>query len=276
MSFTEQKNTLLQQVIQAWTRLQEQQPLVQCITNSVATNYAANILLAAGASPAMIDNPFEAESFANVTSALSINLGTPTTEQMQAMLISAQTVDHKSTPWVLDPVGYGPVLKWRSSMVDQLLAFKPSVIRGNASEISALAGKQVEAKGVDSTISSHTVYRQAQCLLVHSECIAISGEVDFILSRELGLVIQVNGGSYLQPKVTATGCALGALIAAYSAVTTPTIAALAAHLHFAIAGKLAYEKITSVGSFNVVFMDYIHTLNSEMLLQYADFQLISL
>ncbi len=268
MSFTEQKNTLLQQVIQAWTRLQEQQPLVQCITNSVATNYAANILLAAGASPAMIDNPFEAESFANVTSALSINLGTPTTEQMQAMLISAQTVDHKSTPWVLDPVGYGPVLKWRSSMVDQLLAFKPSVIRGNASEISALAGKQVEAKGVDSTISSHTVYRQAQCLLVHSECIAISGEADFILSRELGLVIQVNGGSYLQPKVTATGCALGALIAAYSAVTTPTIAALAAHLHF------AYEKIASVGSFNVVFMDYIHTLNSEMLLQYADFQLI--
>ena len=274
MSFTEQKNTLLQQVIQAWTRLQEQQPLVQCITNSVATNYAANILLAAGASPAMIDNPFEAESFANVTSALSINLGTPTTEQMQAMLISAQTVDHKNTPWVLDPVGYGPVLKWRSSMVDQLLAFKPSVIRGNDSEISALAGKQVEAKGVDSTISSHTVYRQAQCLLVHSECIAISGEADFILSRELGLVIQVNGGSYLQPKVTATGCALGALIAAYSAVTTPTIAALAAHLHFAIAGKLAYEKIASVGSFNVVFMDYIHTLNSEMLLQYADFQLI--
>ncbi|RJL70633.1 hydroxyethylthiazole kinase [Acinetobacter radioresistens] len=276
MSFTEQKNTLLQQVIQAWTRLQEQQPLVQCITNSVATNYAANILLAAGASPAMIDNPFEAESFANITSALSINLGTPTTEQMQAMLISAQTVDHKSTPWVLDPVGYGPVLKWRSSMVDQLLAFKPSVIRGNASEISALAGKQVQAKGVDSTISSHTVYRQAQCLLVHSECIAISGEADFILSRELGLVIQVNGGSYLQPKVTATGCALGALIAAYSAVTTPTIAALAAHLHFAIAGKLAYEKIASVGSFNVVFMDYIHTLNSEMLLQYADFQLINL
>ncbi|MEN8417340.1 hydroxyethylthiazole kinase [Acinetobacter radioresistens] len=276
MSFTEQKNTLLQQVIQAWTRLQEQQPLVQCITNSVATNYAANILLAAGASPAMIDNPFEAESFANVTSALSINLGTPTTEQMQAMLISAQTVDHKNTPWVLDPVGYGPVLKWRSSMVDQLLAFKPSVIRGNASEISALAGKQVQAKGVDSTISSHTVYRQAQCLLVHSECIAISGEADFILSRELGLVIQVNGGSYLQPKVTATGCALGALIAAYSAVTTPTIAALAAHLHFAIAGKLSYEKIASVGSFNVVFMDYIHTLNSEMLLQYADFQLISL
>ena len=179
MSFTEQKNTLLQQVIQAWTRLQEQQPLVQCITNSVATNYAANILLAAGASPAMIDNPFEAESFANVTSALSINLGTPTTEQMQAMLISAQTVDHKNTPWVLDPVGYGPVLKWRSSMVDQLLAFKPSVIRGNASEISALAGKQVQAKGVDSTISSHTVYRQ------HNVCLCIVSVLPFLVKQIL-------------------------------------------------------------------------------------------
>ena len=270
----DQKHALLQQVIQAWTQLQQLQPLVQCITNSVATNYVANILLAAGASPAMIDNPFEARNFAEVTSALSINLGTPTTEQMQAMQIAAETVHRTGTPWVLDPVGYGPLLQWRSNMVDQLLNFKPTVIRGNASEISTLAGNQVQAKGVDSTIGSHEVYRQAQCLLEHSECIAISGAADFILSRELGQVIQVNGGSHLQPKVTATGCALGALIAAYSAVASPTIAALAAHLHFAIAGKLAYEKIGSVGSFNVVFIDYIHTLNSEMLTQYANFQLI--
>lgn len=61
----------------------------------------------------MIDNPFEAESFANITSALGINLGTPTPDQMQAMKISAETVSKKSIPWVLDPVGYGAILKWR-------------------------------------------------------------------------------------------------------------------------------------------------------------------
>ena len=271
-----QTDVILQKVVDAWTELQIKQPLVHCITNSVAANYAANVLLAAGASPAMIDNPFEAESFASIAAALSINLGTPTTEQMQAMRISAQTASAKNTPWVLDPVGYGPFLKWRSEMVDQLVLLNPTVIRGNASEISTLAGNQVESKGVDSTVSSNEVYLKAVPLLAHSECVAISGESDFILSKELNAVIQVNGGSFLQPKVTATGCALGALIAAYCAVATPTIATISAHIHFAIAGKLAFEKAQTVGSFNVAFLDEIYALSADKIWEYADIEVLEL
>ena len=272
----DQTSTLVGHIVEAWTQLQTEQPLVQCITNSVAANYAANVLLAAGASPAMIDNPFEAESFTTISAALSINLGTPTNEQMQAMQISVQTAQRTNTPWVLDPVGYGPVLKWRSDMVDELLQYNPTVIRGNASEISTLAGNQVLSKGVDSTLDSADVYHQAKVLLEHAECIAISGESDFILSKELDAVIQVNGGSYLQPKVTATGCALGALIAAYCAVTTPTIATIAAHTHFAIAGKLAFEKAQMMGQFNVAFMDYIHSLNPDLIQQYANIKILEI
>ncbi|NUF64347.1 hydroxyethylthiazole kinase [Acinetobacter bereziniae] len=271
-----QTDVILQKVVDAWTELQTQQPLVHCITNSVAANYAANILLAAGASPAMIDNPFEAESFASIAAALSINLGTPTSEQMQAMQISAQTVANKNTPWVLDPVGYGPFLKWRSEMVDQLVLLHPTIIRGNASEISALAGNQVESKGVDSAVSSNEVYLQAQALLNHCECVAISGESDFVLSKELHHVIQINGGSFLQPKVTATGCALGALIAAYSAVSTPAIATISAHIHFAIAGKLAFEKASAVGSFNVAFLDEIYQMSANKIWEYSDIQVLGL
>ena len=112
-------------------------------------------------------------------------------------------------------------------------------------------------------------------MLSHTECIAISGESDFIISKEYNAVIQINGGSYLQPKVTATGCALGALIAAYTAVSTPTIAAISAHVHFAIAGKLAFEKTENVGSFNVAFIDYLHGMNTEMFQQYADIQVLN-
>lgn len=68
----------------------------------------------------MIDNPYEAESFTKISSALSINLGTPTSEQMQAMQISAKTAQLNNVPWVLDPVGYGPILAWRSQMTDEL------------------------------------------------------------------------------------------------------------------------------------------------------------
>ena len=270
-------SNLIEQVIEAWQNMQAKTPLVQCITNSVAANYTANVLLASGASPAMIDNPYEAESFTKISSALSINLGTPTSEQMQAMQISAKTAQLNNIPWVLDPVGYGPILAWRSQMTDELLQFKPSVIRGNASEISTLAGNQVQSKGVDSTLSSDQAYQQAYALLAHADCIAISGESDYILSRELDAVIQVNGGSPLQPKITATGCALGALIAAYSAVTvtTPTIAALSAHIHFAIAGKLAANQAQTMGSFSSIFMDYIHMLDANLIEQYADIKLLN-
>ncbi|MDR2249786.1 hydroxyethylthiazole kinase [Acinetobacter sp.] len=268
-------SNLIEQVIEAWQNMQAKTPLVQCITNSVAANYTANVLLAAGASPAMIDNPYEAESFTKISSALSINLGTPTSEQMQAMQISAKTAQLNEVPWVLDPVGYGPILAWRSQMANELLQFKPDIIRGNASEISTLAGNQVQSKGVDSTLSSDQAYRQAFSLLTHANCIAISGESDYILSNELDAVIQVNGGSPLQPKITATGCALGALIAAYSAVTTPTIAALSAHVHFAIAGKLAANQAQTMGSFSSIFMDYIHMLDGNLIEQYADIKLLN-
>ncbi|WOE42873.1 hydroxyethylthiazole kinase [Acinetobacter chinensis] len=268
-------DALLQKVTEAWRQLQIQQPLVQCITNSVAANYVANILLAAGASPAMIDNPFEAEAFAQVAAAVSLNTGTPTSEQMEAMRIAARTAHQTGTPWVIDPVGYSPLLKWRSDLVNEILQYKPAVIRGNASEISTLAGNQVNSKGVDSTLSSNEVYNQAKVLLNHAECIAISGESDYILCRSTEQIIKINGGSHLQPKVTATGCALGALIAAYTAVSSVEIATIAAHVHFAIAGKLAYETAQKTGSFNVTFMDYINGMNAELIQQYADIELIS-
>jgi len=271
-----QKQQLIDQVIEAWRALQQQAPLVQCMTNSVANNYVANILLAAGASPAMIDNPFEAEDFTKISAALSLNIGTPTTEQTQAMLISAKTAQQHQVPWVLDPVGYGAVLKWRSETVDQLLQFHPSIIRGNASEISTLAGNNIQSKGVDSTLNSQDVYAQAKSLLQYTECVAISGESDFIISKPLNAVIQVNGGCHLQPKITATGCALGALTAAYHAVAPATIAALAAHIHFAIAGKLAFEHAQTVGSFNIAFLDYVHMLDDNLIQQYVDIEVVDM
>lgn len=271
---TQLKAEILEHVIEAWTQLQAQQPLVHCITNSVAANYVANILLASGASPAMIDNTFEAESFAKISSAISINTGTPTPEQTEAMKITAKTCLDHDKPWVLDPVGYGAVLAWRSETVDELLKFRPTIIRGNASEISSLAGNQNQTKGVDSLLNSADVYQQASVLLQQASCIAISGESDFIIAKELPAVIKINGGSFLQPRITATGCALGALIAAYCAVAKPSIAAIAAHIHFAVSGKLAFEKAKTVGSFNVAFLDELYTFSREKIQRHADFEII--
>jgi hydroxyethylthiazole kinase len=265
-----------QQLIDAWLLLQSKQPLLHYISNTVAANYVANVLLAVGASPALIDNPFEAADFVKISAALNINLGTPTSEQMQAMQSAAETAHQVGIPWVLDPVGYGPILKWRSAMSDTLLQYKPSVIRGNASELSGLAGQNVITKGVDSTLSNVDVLQHVQKLFAHSDVIAISGESDFILSKEWNCIIRVDGGSHLQPKVTATGCALGALIAAYCAVTTPTLAAIAAHVHFAIAGQRAYQKSQSVGSFNVAFLDALFEIKTAHWQDESRFEILTL
>ncbi len=274
MTHAPRQQELLDAVCDAWTALQQQQPLVHIMTNAVASNYVANILLAANASPAMIDNPFEAEGFARIAGAVSLNLGTPTSEQVQAMLIAAQTAHSIQKPWVLDPVGYGAILHWRSEVADQLMAFHPTILRGNASEIGTMAGKQVTGKGVGTTLDSSEVYQQARSLLTQCQCVALSGPSDYIISQDFP-VIQIDGGSELQPRVTATGCALGALIAAYTAVAPPVIAAMAAHLHFAIAGQLAAQQSPALGSFNVAFIDQIHQLNAASFREHAQFKLLS-
>ncbi|MDQ8953443.1 hydroxyethylthiazole kinase [Acinetobacter rudis] len=260
----------IEQVIQAWQALQQQNPLVQCITNSVAANYVANLLLAAGASPAMIDNPHESAAFAQIAGGLNINLGTPTSEQIAAMQLAAQAAQRSHTPWVLDPVGYGALLHWRSETVDQLLQYSPHIIRGNASEISTLAGTVIQNKGVDSTLSSQIAAAHARPLLQSTACIAISGASDFIVSRQFDALIEIQGGHVNQTKITANGCALGALCAAYSAVSTnATIAAVTGHIHFAIAAQLAYKKAPQIGSFHAEFLNQIESLDANHIEQYA-------
>src|SRR5690606_11646467 len=144
-------------------------------------------------------------------------------------------------------------LHWRSNTVDQLLNSHPTILRGNASEIGALAGKRIESKGVDSTINSADVYLQAQSLLAHCDCVAICCGSDYIISIAYP-VIQVSASSYLQPQVTATCCAPVALIAVNRSVSSRAYAALAAHVHFAIAGQRAFERAPQFGRFMVAIL----------------------
>ena len=156
------QNTLLDQICEAWSLLQAQQPLVHVMTNAVASNYVANILLAANASPAMIDNPFEAESFVKIAGALSLNLGTPTTEQVEAMQIAAKTAHSIQKSWVLDPVGYGNVLHWRSDVVDQLMTYQPTILRGMLQKLVLWLERISSLKAsIALSIAQKSIYRRS-------------------------------------------------------------------------------------------------------------------
>ena len=113
-------------------------PLVHCITNFVAMNVSANVLLAAGASPAMVHAQEEVAEFAGLAQALCVNIGTLDATWTEAMEIAAHTMSTAGRPWVLDPVGVGAT-HFRRNVCARRLAVRPTIIRGNASEVLALA-----------------------------------------------------------------------------------------------------------------------------------------
>lgn len=252
---------LREQVIEAHRALLGRTPLVQCITNVVSANYMANVLLAAGASPAMVDNTQEAALFAGVADALLINLGTPTDAQVESMRLAAAAAQAAGKPWVLDPIGAGG-LPWRGGVALELLQFRPAAIRGNPSEIKGLSGLGEGGRGVDSSDEPASAVPAALHLLKHSPVICASGAVDHLVGeyQHHQVLVRIFGGSPLQPRVTATGCALGALTAAYQAVAEPLVAAVAAHASFAIAGTLAAQRQSAPGSFAMAFVDELYRL----------------
>lgn len=63
-----------------FTALHAKAPLVHCITNYVAMNIAANLTIAAGASPTMIQAPEEVADFAPIAGAPTNNIGTSQAE----------------------------------------------------------------------------------------------------------------------------------------------------------------------------------------------------
>ena len=247
------------------TTLRQAAPLVQCLTNSVTTNLVANALLAVGASPAMVDVPGEAGPFAQVAGALYINLGTPAGEQREAMLEAAASAHTHGTPWVLDPVAVG-VLPVRTALAAELLELRPTVIRGNASEIRALAGHSAAAKGVDATDEVESA-RTAALELAHrwGTVVAVSGEVDLVTNGDS--LVRVANGTQLFTRVTGAGCALGGVVAAYTAVLSDAFAAtVAASLHYALAGELAARRAGGPGSFSPAFLDQLFLLDDDAVL----------
>ncbi|HWR00279.1 MAG TPA: hydroxyethylthiazole kinase [Chlorobaculum sp.] len=257
--FSESRSWPHPEVVSDFAQLRRNIPLVHCITNDVVNNFTANVLLAVGASPAMVVTMEEVGDFVRIAQALLINVGTITTASAPVMLKAAAVAHETGTPWVLDPVAAG-ALKFRSGIVEELIRFQPTVIRGNASEILAVSGAAGNARGVDSTVSSNEALDAAVRLAADvGTVVALSGAIDYITDGSN--VINVPGGHEIMTKVTGIGCTLGALIAALLPVTSsPLRAATAASAIYAVAGERAAKDVRGTGSFAVAFLDLLSTI----------------
>lgn len=236
-------------------------PVVQCLTNAVVMNYTANVLLAAGSTPAMMDTPGEAGLFTRKAASLLINLGTPDKEQCQAITESVTVASEIDLPWVLDPVAIGD-LPIRTKLAYELLSHGPTAIRGNPSEIIALAGAGTGGCGTDTkdfaesaVAAAHTLARR------YGSVVAISGATDIITDGQDD--IRLRNGNALLTRITGGGCALGAIISAFLAVedSTPLQAVAAATATYTIAAEVAADSAAGPGSFGMHFLDALNRLN---------------
>lgn len=254
--------TIATDTIRVLGALREGAPLVHCMTNIVVAGFTANVLLAIGASPAMVENAEESADFAKIAGALLVNLGTLSPDKVSAMRLAAAAANGSGTPWVLDPVAVG-ALAYRTYLAPVLLSDSPTIIRGNASEILSLAGVANSAgRGVDSTADSKSALESASDFARRQgTVIAVSGAIDFITDGTR--IIEVSNGDPIMTKVTGVGCALGALMAACAAVEpSPLVAAVAATTILTVAAEVAVKESRGPGSFAVSLLDALYTIDA--------------
>lgn len=251
----------------AWlAQVRERRPLVHCITNLVAAEFTANVLLALHASPVMAHAPEEAADTVAAAQALLLNLGTLDRQRLHAMQLAGRRARDINVPMVLDPVGAGAIPTRTAAAHHLIEVASPQVIRGNAGEILALATGRGMVRGVDSVGGSPPQWSELASFAVHTGAVVVAtGPEDLLTDGRK--VVSVGNGHALLTRVSATGCSLSAVIAAFTGVWASTRAkrplidaVSAAIIFFNVAGETAGRYASGPGSFKMHFIDALATL----------------
>lgn len=287
------------QISEAVRTVKATTPLAQSFTNFVTINLVANAQLAAGGTAAMSFLPDDVIDTASISGADYINVGTLLPFYKDALPQIARAFHKAAHPWVLDPVAAG-IGATRTEILRSFRAAPPTIVRGNASEIIALATmwglrddtvqsadstdstdstdcattRPAGVESVDDVDSATVAARQLARFLAISTphkqaAVAVSGEIDLVTDGER--TYRLPGGSAMMTKITGAGCSLGGVTATYLAVSKPLIAALSASLLFNRAGEIAEQQSNGPGTFQPHFLDALWNLTPE---QVADSPII--
>jgi hydroxyethylthiazole kinase len=240
-------------------QLRARRPLIHYLPNWVTANDVANSLLAVGASPIMA---VAVEEVAEIRSdALVLNLGTPTTERIAALLMAGHAAAERGVPIVLDPVGVGAT-PFRRQAARRLLAELPvAILRLNAAEGAALLDLAPGAPGIDVVEPVADAIGLAQALARRYNCVAaVTGATDVVGDGTRTLLI--DNGHPLLPAITGAGCMVTGLVATCATVTADMLlAAGAALVGFGVASELAGRQARAPGSLRVALLDALYQLD---------------
>lgn len=278
------KAELLSQLESILTYIQQEAPLIHCITNPISINDCANILLAIGARPIMAEHPDEVAEITAIAKGLALNLGNITDARMASMKISAGAAKDKGIPFVLDLVGLS-CSRLRQKYAKELLQIAvPDIIKGNISELRTLLGLpttpgmgveagQKEMVTKENALEYARIF-QKQAREYHTLLLA-TGPIDLVVSSEEAYII-ANGSNALA-SITGTGCMnnvlAGACLAGVhgisSQATNNTLAAILSCLLLGIAGENIQDIYLNQGpgSFHYSLMDSISKLTPQTIAQ---------
>ncbi|MDR1376966.1 MAG: hydroxyethylthiazole kinase [Synergistaceae bacterium] len=252
----------LEAAANAWGKLREAHPLIFHVTNAVATALQANVCLAIGAAPLMSQYPEEAEELVGLSQGFLVNLGTPAAAALETVKRGMTAAGAKGCFSLLDPVGYG-ASRFRVESTNALLKEHSfSILKGNAGEISLLAGVGGATKGVDA-LSAGDLKTGVLKLARQYGCVTCAtGEADYLSDGES--VVRVSGGSSMLPYLSGSGCVAGTVVLSVAAACgDPVLGTLCGLLAMGAASERAEANSTGSGTFAANLIDELYRLRAE-------------
>ncbi|MBR0396793.1 MAG: hydroxyethylthiazole kinase [Eubacterium sp.] len=283
--------------------LRSQNPLIHCITSPIAVNDCANAVLAVGARPIMAEHPREVAGITAISQALGVSLANITDARAESIMISGRQALQDGLPSAIDVVGVN-CSAFRMDLAKQFIRdCRPAVIKGNASEIRAIAGAAYGEAGIDTAVSDRVSHDNPGSVEAAADVVRnfakatgavvlASGIIDVISDGEA--VWLVENGSPLLARVTGTGCILNCLIASYLSVCKRetgdgSVSPEAVKSHFpdcasalqavcyattllGAAGEIAEAKLPqpgALGSYHVALMDALALTGREEIRKFA-------
>ena len=251
-------------------------PLIHCITNYVTVNDVANVLLAIGARPIMADDPEEVEEITDLCAGLCLNIGTLNARTIPSMIAAGKRARALGHPVVLDPVGAGASRLRTATALRILDEVRPTLVRGNISEVRTLAVGTGTTQGVDANaadaVTEENLTAAAELLRAFATrteaIVAVTGAIDLVTNGRDCYAIR-NGRAEMG-QVTGTGCQLSALLAAaLAAHPSGTLAAVAETVALmGTAGEIAWAQMgehDGNAGYRTRIIDAIYRMTSEEL-----------
>lgn len=275
-----EKKFLINKLIEIKNKVMVDRPLIHCITNHITINDCANVVLSAYGKPIMAEHCEECSDITSSAKALAVNLGNISDSRMKSIMISGKVAYEKGIPSIIDIVGVSCSklrLNFARDFIDRC---RPSVIKGNMSEVKAIYGINTKSEGVDvndeDATNSNTITNNIDIVrnlaIKTNSVVVATGAMDLISNGNETYIIE-NGCEELS-RITGTGCMLNVLIATYISSNDIINSAILGTVVMGISGELSKDA-KGTGSFKIELLDNISTVKEEDIVEKIKIRVIN-